>query len=77
VLRAVVSRDALPRPALLAALRSAGRTSSDRERADVLIAAAGRGDALRDDEVRRTFIEVSRQISSSAEYRRVMDAVVR
>jgi hypothetical protein len=43
----------------------------------VLIAAAGRGDALRDDEVRRTFIEVSRQISSSAEYRRVMDAVVR
>jgi hypothetical protein len=77
VLRAVVTRDALPRPALLAALRSAGRTSSDRERADVLIAAAARGDALRDEEVRRTFIEISRQLSSSAEYRRVMDAVVR
>ena len=77
VLRAIVRRDRLSQPALLAALRSAGRISSDREKAEVLLAAAARRDALADDEVRRTFLRTTREIASSSEYRRVMDAVVR
>lgn len=77
VLRALLRRDALPRPALVSALRSAGRIASDREKADVLLAAAARRETLADDETRRTFLQVTRTIASSGEYRRVMDAVVR
>lgn len=77
VLRAIVRRDRLPQPALLAALRSAGRIASDREKAEVLVTAAARRDALGDEEVRRTFLRTTREISSSSEYRRVMDAVIR
>ena len=51
--------------------------SSDREKAEVLLTAAARRDALGDEEVRRTFLKTTREISSSSEYRRVMDAVIR
>lgn len=77
VLRAVAGREGAGRPVLLAVLRSAGRLASDRERADVLLAVAARREALADDTVRRTLLDATRQISSSSEYRRVMDALVR
>jgi hypothetical protein len=77
VLRTLAARDGLPRPAVLALLRSAARIASDRERADVLLAVSARPEAMRDTEVRRAFLDVARQIASSTEYRRVMDAVVR
>ncbi len=77
VLRAVLRQERLSRPALLATLRSAGRISSDSEKAEVLLAAAAHRDALSDDAVRRVFLDTTRTISSSSQYRRVMDAVVR
>jgi hypothetical protein len=77
VLRAMLRREGLPRPALLAALRSAERIASDREKADVLLAATARRETLTDDEARRAFLQATRTIASSGEYRRVMEAVVR
>jgi hypothetical protein len=77
VLRAILRRERLAQPALLATLRSAGRISSDREKAEVLLAVAAHRDALTDVAVRRAFLATTREISSSSEYRRVMDAVVR
>jgi hypothetical protein len=77
VLRAVLRRDRLDRPALLGALRAASTIASDREKAEVLLAAAARRDGLADEQVRRAFLDVTRGIASSGEYRRVMDAVVR
>jgi hypothetical protein len=77
VLRAVLRRERLPQPALLGALRAAERIASDREKAEVLLAVAARREALEDERVRRAFLDVTRGISSSGEYRRVMDAVVR
>jgi hypothetical protein len=77
VLRALLRRDALPLPALVATLRSAGRIASDREKADVLMAASARRETLTNEEVRRTFLQATRTIASSSEYRRVMESVVR
>ncbi|MDF1505698.1 hypothetical protein [Roseisolibacter sp. H3M3-2] len=77
VLRAVLRRDRVPRPAFLAALRSARGLVSDREKAEVLLAAAARREALEDEEARRAFLDATRGLTSSGEYRRVMDAVVR
>jgi hypothetical protein len=77
VLRAVLKRERLSRPALLATLRAAGRIASDTEKADVLLAAAAHRDVMTDDVVRRAFLDTTRGISSSSQYRRVMDAVVR
>jgi hypothetical protein len=77
VLRALLRRDALPLSALMATLRSAGRIASDREKADVLMAASARRETLTNDETRRAFLDATRTIASSSEYRRVMEAVVR
>jgi hypothetical protein len=77
VLNALLERDNLSRPTLLAALRSIGGISSDREKASALITLASHREAMTDDTVRRAFLETTKSISSSSEYRRVMDAVVR
>lgn len=77
VLRSILERENLSRPTLLAALRSIGGISSDREKASALITLAGHRQAMTDDAVRRAFLETTRGISSSSEYRRVMEAVVR
>jgi hypothetical protein len=77
VLNALLERDNLSRPTLLAALRSIGGISSDREKASALIALASHREAMTDDNMRRAFLETTRSISSSSEYRRVMEAVVR
>ena len=77
VLKAVTDRADLPRPAMLAVLRSIGGISSDREKASALIALSLHRVAMTDEGVRRVFLETTRTISSSSEYRRVMEAVVR
>ena len=77
VLKAVTDRADLSRPTMLAVLRSIGGISSDREKASALIALSLHRVAMTDEGVRRAFLETTRTISSSSEYRRVMEAVVR
>lgn len=77
VLRAVLRQPRLSKPTLLATLRSARHIASDTEKAEVLLAAAAHRDALADEAVRRVFLDTTRGIASSSQYRRVMDAVVR
>jgi hypothetical protein len=77
VLRDVLQRGTLSQTTMLALLRSTTSISSDREKAQVLIAAAAQPATMNNDGVRQAFLGATRTISSSSEYRRVMEAVVR
>jgi hypothetical protein len=77
VLMAVAAQANIPPSALGAALRSTGRMTSDNAKATVLIELATRTPALRDSAARGTFFEVVRSLTSSGEYRRVLESVLR
>jgi hypothetical protein len=63
--------------AVAPALRSVGRMTSDNAKATVLIELATRTPALRDSAARGAFFDAVRTLTSSGEYRRVMEAVLR
>jgi hypothetical protein len=60
-----------------AAIRSAGRLVSDNAKASVLLELATRTPALRDSTTRSAFFDALRTVTSSGEYRRVMEGVIR
>jgi beta-lactamase regulating signal transducer with metallopeptidase domain len=62
--------------AVRAVLASAARFTSDQARANVLLGVAAHSDALRQPESRAAFFAALAPVTSSREYRRVMDAVV-
>jgi hypothetical protein len=77
VLKEAIGRGTMSQSSMLAALRSISGISSDRERANALIELASRQSVMTDSVVRRAFLDSIKGISSSSEYRRVMESVVR
>jgi hypothetical protein len=77
LLQAVIGRGALGRTELTSVLRSTRDISSDREKANVLVAVAAKHRPMNDEELRKAFLDATKTISSSREYRRVMESVVR
>jgi hypothetical protein len=77
VLLAAVRRAELSSSAIPDVLRSAGHIASDGDKARVLMAVAARPHALDDPTVRAGFFGVLKTVSSSSDYRRVMEYVTR
>jgi hypothetical protein len=74
---AVANRPDVGPQAIGAAIRSAGRMVSDNAKATVLLELATHTPALRDSVTRTAFFDALRGVTSSGEYRRVMEAVIR
>ena len=75
VLQAALARRPLTSPVMLDLLGTAEEISSDHDKSSVLMEVVGRPE-LRDQTVRARFFEVLKTVSSSSDYRRVMEAVV-
>ena len=75
VLQAALARRPLASPVMLDLLGTAEEISSDHDKSSVLLEVVGRPE-LRDQTVRARFFEVLKTVSSSSDYRRVMEAVV-
>ena len=77
VLKQAIGTGTMTKESMLIALRSISGISSDREHANALIELASRQSVMTDSVVRRAFLDSIKGISSSSEYRRVMESVVR
>ena len=75
VLQAALARRPLDVPVMLDLLSAAEEISSDHDKSTVLLAVAGRPE-LREPAVRTRFFDVLKTVSSSSDYRRVMESVV-
>jgi hypothetical protein len=75
VLQAALARRPLTSPVMLDLLGTAEEISSDHDKSSVLMEVVGRPE-LRDQTVRARFFDVLKTVSSSSDYRRVMEAVV-
>ena len=74
-LQAALARRPLGVPVMLDLLSAAEEISSDHDKSTVLLAVAGRPE-LREPAVRTRFFDVLKTVSSSSDYRRVMESVV-
>jgi len=77
VLKEAMGHGAMSQSSMLATIRSISGISSDRERANALIELASRQSVMADATARRAFLDSVKGISSSSEYRRVMESVLR
>lgn len=77
VLKEAIGNGSMSRESMLSAIRSISGISSDHERANALIELSSRQSVMNDATVRRAFLDSIKGISSSSEYRRVMESVVR
>jgi len=75
VLQAALARRPIGAPVMLDLLAAAEEISSDHDKSTVLLAVAGRPE-LKEPAVRTRFFDVLKTVSSSSDYRRVMESVV-
>ncbi|MBV9879210.1 MAG: hypothetical protein JO180_01890 [Gemmatirosa sp.] len=75
VLLALLGRRDLPAPAILGVIHSAARIASDHDKSSVLLELATRRGALDDAATRQAFLAALGTVSSSGDYRRVMERV--